>query len=108
MIVRKTEHKEKDNSTGWIECIYESSNILMSTYLPKKNVLYISFVRGGVYSYTNISNEIYEKFESSDSQGKFFINEIKNNEKHPYAKEFKLFKSEVEDAKRIIKEWKEN
>ena len=38
----------------YVEAIYESSNILMSTYFPEKNKLFIHFSRGGTYSYSNI------------------------------------------------------
>lgn len=108
MIVKKTTHLEEDQSEGYIECIYDSSNILMSVYFPKNNLLYISFNRGGVYSYTNVDRELYDNFENSDSQGKFFVNEIKKNSIHEVRKEYTLYTSEVEDAKKILNEWKEN
>lgn len=108
MIVKKTIHLEEDGSEGYIECIYDSSNILMSIYFPKNNTLFISFNRGGVYSYTKVDKELYEKFEDADSQGKFFVNEIKKNNIHEVQKEYTLYNSEVEDAKKILNEWKEN
>lgn len=109
MIVNKKNHVEEDGTVGYIECIYESSNILTSTYFPKSNILYIAFNKGGVYSYGNIDSELYEQFESSESQGKFFINEIKkNSNKYPFLKQFKLLPSEIDDAKNIITEWKTN
>lgn len=108
MIVKKTIHLEEDGSEGYFECIFDSSNILMSVYFPKTNLLYISFNRGGVYSYTNVDETLYERFENSDSQGKFFVNEIKKNEIHQVQKEYTLYASEVDDAKKILNEWKEN
>ena len=107
MIVSKKIHKEDDDSIGYIECIYSSSNILMSVYFPKTNLLYVSFNRGRVYSYTNVDINLYNKFETSDSQGKFFVNEIKKNDKHEFRKEYTMYASEVEDAKKILNEWKE-
>lgn len=108
MLVKENIHKEKDGSIGYYETIYDSSNILTSTYFPKTNILFIAFNKGSVYSYGNISSEIFENFKNSESQGKFFIKEIKNNpNKYPFLKEFKLFESEINDAKKIIKEWKE-
>ena len=108
MIVNKKTHTEEDGSTGYIECIFDSSNILMSIYFPNDEKLYVSFNRGGVYYYTNVDQELYDKFENSDSQGKFFVNEIKKNDKHQYRKEYTLYASEIEDAKKILNEWKEN
>jgi hypothetical protein len=107
MIVKKTIHLEEDGSEGYIECIFDSSNILMSTYFPLNETLYISFNRGGVYSYGGVDQEKYDQFESSDSQGKFFIKEIKGGD-HPFKNEYKLFESEITAAKDILNEWKEN
>lgn len=107
MIVQKKTHKDEDDSIGYIECIFDSSNILMSTYFPTTEILYISFNRGGVYSYGNVDQKLYDQFESSDSQGKFFVKEIKGGD-HPFRKEFKLFESEITAAKDVLNEWKEN
>lgn len=106
MIVEKNTYNDPDGSLGWIECIFDSSNILISTYFPKTQTLYIAFNRGGVYMYGNVDMEVYQKFETSDSQGKFFVSEIKNNPNFPYQKSYKLFESEIERAKEVIKEWK--
>ena len=67
----------------YVEAIYESSNILMSTYFPEKNKLFIHFSRGGTYSYSNINESLYVDFEKADSQGKFFIANIKKNPDNP-------------------------
>jgi hypothetical protein len=107
MIVNKKIINDEDESIGYVECIYDSSNLLTSTYFPKTNVLYISFHKGGTYKYLNISEEFYNKFEKSESQGKFFINEIKSKVEYPFSKEFKLYENEINDAKNIVKEWKE-
>jgi len=107
MIVKKTIHLEEDGSEGYVECIFDSSNILMSTYFPLNETLYISFNRGGVYSYGGVGQEKYDQFELSDSQGKFFIKEIKGGD-HPFKNEYKLFESEITAAKDILNEWKEN
>ena len=79
----------------------------MSVYFPKTNILYISFIRGGVFSYTNVDIELYDKFENSDSQGKFFVKEIQKNKLHEFRKEYTLYASEIEDAKKILNEWEE-
>jgi hypothetical protein len=102
--------KETKGEVGdqFIEAIFESSNILMTTYFPEKNKLYIHFNRGGTYSYTNVTENIYNAFEMADSQGKYFLTEIKKNpNKYPYAKEFSLTNSEINNAKQVIKEYNE-
>jgi hypothetical protein len=57
----------------------ESSNICRSYYEPTTQDLIIEFIRGGKYSYKPVPQHIYNKFLESPSQGKFFVNEIKNN-----------------------------
>ena len=105
LIKTKTKGAENDQ---YIEAIYESSNILMSTYFPLKNKLFIHFNKGQTYSYTNINEEIYKKFENAESQGKFFIEEIKKNpNKFPFSKEYTLTKSEIDSAKQVINEHNE-
>jgi hypothetical protein len=92
----------------FIEAIYESSNILMTTYFPNTNKLFIHFNRGGTYSYTNINESLYKEFENAESQGKFFIANIKKNpNKYPYAKEYKLTATEINEAKQVINEYHE-
>ena len=107
MIVEKKNFNDEDGTLGWIQCIFDSSNILTSIYFPKTNVLYISFNRGGTYKYTHVPEEIYNKFENSESQGKFFVTEIKNKPEYPYSREYNLYKSEIEEAKNVIQEWKQ-
>lgn len=106
MIVEKNTYNDPDGTLGWVECIFDSSNILTSTYFPKTQTLYIAFFRGGVYTYLNVDQDFYDRFESSESQGKFFVTELKNNPKYPYQKSFKLFESEIERAKEVINQWK--
>lgn len=110
MIVKKntTYLNEDESKVDMLECIFDSSNILMSTYIPHKEKLYIVFKRGDVYSYGNVDQETYEEFESSDSQGKFLRNVFaKEKDTYPYSKEYKMFEYEIEEAKKTIKEWKE-
>jgi hypothetical protein len=108
MLIDKQIHMDEDDTVGWIESIYESSNILMTTYFPKTNKLYISFNRGGVYSYGNINEEMFNEFENAESQGKFFTKNIRNKNEHPYFKEYTLLGGEIDRAKQIIKEHKES
>ena len=108
MLIEKKIHKDEDETIGWIESIFESSNILITTYFPKKNKLYISFKRGGVYSYGNITEEMYTEFEECESQGVYFTKNIRNKSDIPFYKEFKLLGGEIDRAEQVIKEYKEN
>lgn len=105
MLVRETKIEQHDGT--YFEAVYDSSNILQTTYFPHANLLYISFNRGGVYSYGNVDQEMYEEFKNAESQGKFFIERIKSQpNKHPYRKEFTLFPNEVDVLKEEVEEKK--
>lgn len=101
MLVEHKEFQENDGSVGYIESIFKSDNVLKSTYFPSTQRLYIAFNRGETYSYGNVSKELYEEFENSESQGKFFFKKIKNND-HPFRKEFTLYPTEIKDLKEIV------
>lgn len=99
MLVKEKIVKEEDE-VGYYDAIFDSSNILQTTYFPQQERLYISFNRGGVYSYQNITKEKYEEFKNAESQGKYFIKEIKNkSDEHPYRKEFSLYPEEIKNLK---------
>jgi len=103
MLVKEKKFQEEDGSIGYYDAIYESSNILQTTYFPASNRLYISFQRGGVYSYGNVSEELYEEFKAAESHGKFFASEIKSDpNKHPFRKEFTLYPDEVKELKEMV------
>lgn len=107
MIVKK-DVLEDDNGKI-VSCIIESSNILKTEYFAHRNRLYIYFNRGKVYSYGNITEEVYKNFEEADSQGEFLRGEImKKAAKYPYSKEFSMTPNEMNEAKKIITEWKDN
>lgn len=103
MLIEKKEYKEEDGSVGYIESIYDSSNILKSTYFLKENRMYISFKRGNTYSYENVPYEVYEEFEKSESHGKYFHSKIRNNPNYLYKKEFKLYPDEIKIINETIK-----
>jgi hypothetical protein len=107
MIVERTVHHDDDKTVGYIECIFDSSSILLTTYFPKTKILYVSFKRGMTYRYDNVDQQLYDNFEKADSQGKFFQKEIKNNDSLPYSREFELFEIEKREAEKKIAEWKE-
>jgi hypothetical protein len=103
MLVEEKIFKEEDGTIGYYDSIFDSSNVLQSTYFPNQRRLYISFNRGGVYSYGNVDNELFEEFKNAESQGKFFIKEIKTkSDKYPYRKEFTLYPEEVKELKLIV------
>lgn len=104
MLVERKEHLENDNSIGYIESIFDSGNVLKTTYFPKNLRLYIAFSRGHTYSYANITQDLYNEFENSDSQGVFFHKKINNNKLYPSRKEFTLYPNEVNELKIIVEE----
>lgn len=107
MLVERKEQLNEDGSIGYVEAVFDSDNILKTTYFKQAQRLYIAFNRGGTYSYEHVTPELYEQFENAESQGKFFHQNIRNNKEYPYRKEFTLYPNEVADAKQIIKEHKE-
>lgn len=107
MIVKRT--VQEDETGKLIECIIDSSNILKTSYFAHKNKLYVYYNRGKVYSYGNITEQVYKNFEEADSQGEFLRGEImKKPNKYPYMKEFSLTESEINEVKDLIEEWKED
>lgn len=104
MLVERNEHKEENGEVGYIESVFQSDNILKTTYFPKMQRLYIAFSRGHTYSYGNISSEFYEEFEEAESHGSFFHKKINNNISYPSRKEFTLYPEEVKGLRQIIKE----
>lgn len=56
--------------------LLESSNL--QGYRYEHGDLFIKFKSGGTYVYKNVNSDIVEKFECSESKGKFFFSEIKN------------------------------
>jgi hypothetical protein len=104
MLVERKEHKEADESIGYIESVFESENILKTTYFPAQQRLYIAFSRGDTYSYGNITPEMYQEFEDTESQGKYFHRMINNKKARPFRREFTLYPTEVQGLKQIVEE----
>ena len=104
MIVERKEFKVDDGEVGWIEAVFDSGNILKTTYFPERELLYIAFSRGDTYSYGNVSPELYEEFEQAESRGKFFHQRLNNKNKHPVRREFSLYPTEVQGLRKIIEE----
>ena len=102
MLVERKEILNEDKSTGYIEAVFNSDNVLKTTYFPQAQRLYIAFSRGHTYSYGNVSREMYNEFEAADSQGKFFHSRINNKKSYPTRKEFTLYPSEVQELKETV------
>lgn len=103
MLIERKEILNEDKSTGYIEAVFNSDNVLKTTYFPQTQRLYIAFSRGHTYSYGNISKEMYDEFEAVDSQGKYFHSKINNKNRFPTRKEFTLYPNEVKDLKETVK-----
>lgn len=94
---------KKQDSENYIESLFESSNLFKTLYVKKKKLLYVFFTRGGVVSYSNISEEIYNEFEKTDSQGAFIVQRIqKNSAKFPFRKEYKMKLFEINELTKEI------
>ena len=78
-----------------INATYDSSNIKKSVYDEDKKTLVIIFNKGNMYMYYPVEKELYDKFESADSQGKFFMKNIKNDNRIKFSKLTKLKDSEL-------------
>jgi hypothetical protein len=92
----------KESENGVTIAFYESSNILQSVYIENKQLLFIVFHKGGTYSYDSVSREVYEQFETCESQGKFLISSIKG--KFQFKKDFILKEWELKSVKERIDE----
>lgn len=107
MLLNRKEAKREADGMLVIESYFDSSNIAKVNYIPEKRFMFIFFNNGLVYSYSNITEELYKNFEDAESQGKFFITEIKKKpNQYKYLREFKLYEFEKQDIKQIIDELK--
>jgi hypothetical protein len=84
---------EKVEKNGLVEAIYRSSNIIASTYNQIDGTLKIIFKHGGSYSYSNVENTDYVRFETAESQGKILNSNIKS---------YAFIKNENVDTKEVI------
>ncbi|MFW5847413.1 MAG: KTSC domain-containing protein [bacterium] len=110
MLLESKDHIEENGEIGYTEAVYESDNVLSSLYFPNTNTLYVSFNRGHTYEYLNIDKDLFNLFNTADSQGKFLRKHIMGKEKFPYRKMFKLTDMEINELKekRQINTEKEN
>lgn len=92
-------HKHVDEK--YIECLYNSTNVLASKYVVTERKLAVIFSSGRQYVYHGVTNVEYRGFEQSDSQGKY-IHKTFNNHKSEKADEMvdtSLIKEQIENIK---------
>jgi hypothetical protein len=92
-VVKKTKRED-----GVIECLIDSTNILMSEYDESKKTFKVTFKAGTQYLYKDVLKRDYLRFEVSESQGSVF-----NKTMHKYEYE-KLGSIDVNPIKELIKE----
>lgn len=66
-----------------IEALYDSSNVIASSYNKLTHQLQITFGKGDTYAYELVNPTDYLRFELAESQGKVFNSHIK---KYSYVK----------------------
>ena len=74
---------ERVENDGLVKAIYESSNIVASSYDKVKKDLNITFKHGGNYTYQDVPDTDYLRFEIAESQGKVLNSNLK---KYPFLK----------------------
>ncbi len=93
-VVKRTEKE------GVIECLIDSSNILMSEYNESDKSLVITFKAGTQYKYFDVLHRDYVRFEISESQGQVFNKTMKN---YKYEKLDKVDVSPIKEEIQNIK-----
>ena len=96
-VIKRT---EKEN--GIVECLIDSSNVLLSEYNRPEKTLKITFKAGTQYLYKEVIERDYVRFEVSESQGSVFN---KTMRKYEFEKIGKVDTSELLEQ---IKERKGN
>jgi hypothetical protein len=65
---------------------YDSSNIISSIYDTDNKELKVTFKGGRTYTYDGVPHKIFTKLRMSESQGKFFNQNISRNYKYKEVK----------------------
>lgn len=71
-----SEKKTHDNGFIIESLLHDSSNLLKTSYNFNTKRLRVTFIRGKVYEYFDIPQDIYEQFKISESTGSFLSKEI--------------------------------
>ena len=56
----------------------QSSNIVKVGYVPAKRVMFVQFVKGGVYAYAGVASCVFSGILKTPSAGRYFTSYIKN------------------------------
>lgn len=64
-----------------IEVVIQSSNLKGATYFTEEEKLSVTFNNGAIYEYEKVPWVKFTKFRMSESQGKYFNQEISKNHK---------------------------
>lgn len=58
---------------------FTSSNISVLRYESTNQILEVSFHNGGVYQYFDVPSQVWERFKTAESQGKYLHEHIKGH-----------------------------
>mgnify|MGYP001053684477 CR=1 FL=1 len=64
----------------------DSTLITSTAYDPFTRILEIVFCRGGIYEYTDVTEQEYKNLQNSKSVGLFFNGNIRNRKEERYKK----------------------
>lgn len=92
---------ERISKDNLIEALYESSNIMASTYDTTNNQLKIVFKGGAEYIYENVPITDYHKLELADSQGVAFNKYLRS---YPFEKGGKVDINMLQERIREVKQ----
>jgi hypothetical protein len=106
MLVDRKEYLSENENETFLEGYFDSSNIVKTIYFPTRQFLYIIFKNALVYSYSCVTKELYDKFEKAESQGKFFVANMRKNSEYQHHREFKMYEFEMSDIFKLIEEKK--
>ena len=63
-----------------------SSQIAALGYDEDTRTMRVQFVKGGVYDYANVDEDLFTRLLHSESVGRDFAKEIKGSSHHPFTK----------------------
>lgn len=75
MLLEQYKEKDENEETKKIKSVYDSSNVLGAEYNKMDATLTIYFKRGANYSYYNVKESDFQRFDTAESQGKA-LNEV--------------------------------
>ncbi len=76
-----TATNEHELKTPTLEAV-KSSGISHVGHDAERNILYVRFVKGTAYAFSDFSADEYKAFRAAESLGKYFQEKIRNSPKH--------------------------